>query len=487
MAIFNKNIVLVNIFKILCLAGFLYQSFELLNDYLMGKTVISLDVVLLEEEPLPAVTVCTPNWLSMNKLSNSSEYYELYKKYNQSYQEYIEMMDNGQNEPASYENLTLLLNHIDTIYKKIKIKLEESHSEIYSKVKTYGINISDFKLIVNAYGVYKEHLTDIIGNSSNILGNPIESIIDNGIELFKCFTFNSFLKFEMDKIKIKLQRFQLIIGLRFYSISYLALMSRRTLISIHSPNSLPRYSDMRRTDGKIHSYYFSQVNTELLGEGYETNCYEYDLGYKFANYNMRSDCITTCFRNSFNDRSHFENCRFTQFPLRFELLDQEQNITMKYDSNNFINNSNGKYVPKLFGSFSEIEQGCNKKCRMDCQFRYYISEHKEAPFTSSPARLRALPLRINLFHNSLPDIIIRYLPQTQFISFVCNFGGLLGMWLGLSIISISEMSIEFFKIFHQRKKIYWRKFINSITFNNSNNTKIIVKRPRFQIVFESPG
>ena len=38
----------------------------------------------------------------------------------------------------------------------------------------------------------------------------------------------------------------------------------------------------------------------------------------------------------------------------------------------------------------------------------------------------------------MPDIIIKYLPQTTFLSLVCNFGGLLGMWLGLSVLNIFE-------------------------------------------------
>ena len=114
------------------------------------------------------------------------------------------------------------------------------------------------------------------------------------------------------------------------------------------------------------------MNTELLGEGFETNCYEYDLGYKFANYNMRSDCITTCVRSLFNELNNFENCRYTNTPLRFELLEQEQNITFKCDLEPII----GGFYQNIFNIFPELEQRCNKICRMDCNFRYYVLEQK---------------------------------------------------------------------------------------------------------------
>ena len=39
----------------------------------------------------------------------------------------------------------------------------------------------------------------------------------------------------------------------------------------------------------------------------------------------------------------------------------------------------------------------------------------------------------------MPDILIVHIPDICFISFVCNFGGLLGMWLGVSFLSIIDL------------------------------------------------
>ena len=65
-------------------------------------------------------------------------------------------------------------------------------------------------------------------------------------------------------------------------------------------------------------------------------------------------------------------------------------------------------------------------------------------------------------HSSVPDIIVRHKFEMSLMSFVCNFGGLLGMWLGFSVLSISKdvfNSIRRFSTFNGNK-------INLITLNN---------------------
>ncbi len=85
--------------------------------------------------------------------------------------------------------------------------------------------------------------------------------------------------------------------------------------------------------------------------------------------------------------------------------------------------------------------------------------------------------------------MIQYLPQTTFISFVCNFGGLLGMWLRLSVVTIlSETlnlllkSANIFKnnyISVKNKTILLKNYyINNILKNKLKYPKIILVRNR---------
>ena len=65
-----------------------------------------------------------------------------------------------------------------------------------------------------------------------------------------------------------------------------------------------------------------------------------------------------------------------------------------------------------------------------------------------------------VMNSGMPDITVTYVPEITFLLFFCNFGGLLGMWLGISVKDFLEFSIFFF-----RKKYRERK---------SRNTKIFI-------------
>ena len=64
----------------------------------------------------------------------------------------------------------------------------------------------------------------------------------------------------------------------------------------------------------------------------------------------------------------------------------------------------------------------------------------------------------------MPDILIRYIPEITFNSFACNFGGLLGMWLGVSILSI----ISHFKSVIINYKNYNSNHVNIQFFKHSD-------------------
>ena len=51
-------------------------------------------------------------------------------------------------------------------------------------------------------------------------------------------------------------------------------------------------------------------------------------------------------------------------------------------------------------------------------------------------------LSISIQHNHIHDVYLHHLPETTFISFISNFGGLLGMWLGISAFMIFEKTIR---------------------------------------------
>ena len=72
----------------------------------------------------------------------------------------------------------------------------------------------------------------------------------------------------------------------------------------------------------------------------------------------------------------------------------------------------------------EILDKCSSKCKPDCNTKQYLTEirvnHNYKPWIQSDAG-------VLLEHSSVPDIIVRHTLEMSLMSFVCNFGGLLGM------------------------------------------------------------
>ena len=70
-------------------------------------------------------------------------------------------------------------------------------------------------------------------------------------------------------------------------------------LAIHSPNILQRYSKLDYIEVKPSVIYdnikYSQLNIELLVNGYESNCAEYNIKNDQDKFWMESDCRVLCF------------------------------------------------------------------------------------------------------------------------------------------------------------------------------------------------
>ena len=129
--------------------------------------------------------------------------------------------------------------------------------------------------------------------------------------------------------------------------------------AIHSPNTLSVLSHgkdfMLLNNSLSYSLRYSRVETRLLGNGFDTNCFDYNLDHKFANHNMRSDCITSCLmENSSCSPDHFINIKYL---LRKQLFKNKVNITAEVCHINDV-------MGELYMKRKEME--CMSRCRKDC-------------------------------------------------------------------------------------------------------------------------
>ena len=75
-------------------------------------------------------------------------------------------------------------------------------------------------------------------------------------------------------------------------------------------------------------------------------------------------------------------------------------------------------------------------CKAECNSKYYKIEIEK--------RDRKEVGDFTIYHGEYPDILIEHIPEITLIEFFCNFGGLLGMWLGLSLFGIlNDIVIKF--------------------------------------------
>ena len=72
-------------------------------------------------------------------------------------------------------------------------------------------------------------------------------------------------------------------------------------------------------------------------------------------------------------------------------------------------------------------------------------------------------IRVTLYRNGYPDVVIEYIPEISLIAVIGNFGGLLGMWLGVSVLSSLDITINMTKQF---RTLFIKYFYNNINIVN---------------------
>src|ERR1700759_2111128 len=113
---FVKSIKIVDFVpNLICVFGFCYQVYLILHQYMLGKTVVNIEVKRLEAQPLPAITICIPAVISISKLSNLSEFDQ------RLYQDYMILLDEGNKNQTFTEEMmkTMIDIYLKIIYNNL--------------------------------------------------------------------------------------------------------------------------------------------------------------------------------------------------------------------------------------------------------------------------------------------------------------------------------------------------------------------------------
>ena len=449
---------LESIFKLstrfLCFLGLFLQTSQLFYEYWQGKTVVNIEIDRKEDVPLPGITICYYDLFSIEKISH------LDRNYENEFKMYRSLLNS-----TNVENVTEFQAHLRAIYtgviSNILDKINNNAFDLKTMLENYSINFKDnlIKILLDEFIVEEDD-----SRFSNSDDHPLESynVLFNNGEIWphKCFTFFSAL----NKTWRTFRKNTKSIYLRIDHDNNLFPHSiyRNIQFALHSPNTLPtilggNYHFL--TFGKTFTVMYSRIFTRLLGNNYDTDCFEYDLDYNYSTFNMRSDCVTWCYQREVNKLCHSQAHIYSGDLFRREVWYQAKNMTFEHC---FKNDTD-----KILAIYSS----CYKQCPKDCSFEYYSKDIKSVLSNVNLDRIKII-----LFHSDMPDITVNYVPDMTLLSLICNFGGLLGMWLGLSLLVMFE---DFKNIV--TKIIQSRKTNNILNqFNFVLNTQQIISSPNQQ-------
>ena len=204
-------------------------------------------------------------------------------------------------------------------------------------------------------------------------------------------------------------------------------MIERYYLAIHSPKSIPEFyygtNFFEIKTNKISAVTYNKINIDIE---IENNCQDYNDEF------LRSDCIAICVMNKIQNKLGHVKAIETQFLFRKDyskfLLAHNQTLNRNHDE---------------FETVTEFKTECMQQCKRDCSFEYYLFDINQGGQIPDDKIHRKSQIFIH--HKQIPDIYIKHISETTFISFISNFGGLLGMWLGISVILIFENILKFLK------------------------------------------
>ena len=443
--------------KLFCLFGLIYQSLQLFDGYWQGKTVVNIEIERKFNFTLPAITICYPYSISFKKISQLNE------KYQDIYNTYLGHLLN-----YSFNKSVLDLDKMRRIYHSVI-------NEVFEQINNFSLNINQVfrNYSIDLHNDQGGKLLKMMFNRIDVtdqIGHPIESYEINKDHYRewrneKCFTYFSAL----DKTwrKTYMQILEIYISLNYSLIDIPLKEPSEITFAIHSPNTLSNLNDENYEYLSLGYPYiatYSLLSTQLLSSGYDTNCFNYDLEHKFHNNNMRSDWATWCFQRRKNELGNSNHLFQSWALLRKEVLSNLKNISIGPSIFTFNN---------PFTNMKGMKKYCLDECQKDCTFNYYSTNTKVDQIKPKG------DFDIFILHNNLPDVIITYLPKVTFLTLVCDFGGLLGMWLGISILVIIEDMTKFFKIITRKSiNIIQIKVNNKIVKNVSRSN---IRKQRINI------
>ena len=186
--------------------------------------------------------------------------------------------------------------------------------------------------------------------------------------------------------------------------------------------------------------------------------------------NCQNDCVLACFLDGIPPE-----CKYLGMHHVIKLIPRKYFYTLQRAPKHCFDNYDygGKKIK------------CYDHCKKECQISYYILNHtvleqattEKETFNKIFKGKHYTAIRIDIVHSTFPDILIIHLPEIPLSALICNFGGLLGMWLGISVLScidellaiLKKIIIKLFRLNVCPRFDIFYNFNNFLSSNDNNN------------------
>ena len=432
------------LFTTICSAVLMYQTIELLTDYLSFDTIVATDIEFKSlTVELPGVSVCqrSPN-IHYTFDQNVKAVQPMMPRYAR------RMIEQGY-ITRNNETLTCDLRSSNPMSKSF-FKLNETHlaSEEFEDIRNESIGcvLYDFTTkcgqsfeSISYLTQCRTYLSRIASNAKTVVEKTVQQISDYqllDIEQVMAYFYINFTDLYLNRDFLPEMR-------PFIVIQTSRGPPKRVLI-VHNS---------RRLGLKPNKYYgisFTRKTIAKLPKPYKTDCqfYEPDLSSTDIYGLSRDLCITKCKNEEIYSK------------LKCILSTNDIILGQKYSELPMCGIV--EEVKPERGQFeNQIYNKCRKQCKQNCfkelfdldiyevedkEMALVFGNDKNEPNISYFAVLNKLYAQTHSYH----------LPRIKFIDFLSNIGGLMGLWLGLSVITL----FDYLSLFCSALKIKFKSYFN---------------------------
>lgn len=426
---------------IFCIVEFCIYGGSITVSYFNYDTVVKVNYLTDKESIVPGITICFPFFSTWDKIKMKYPKFESYTEFSLNQLNQLKKQSIENSMKTWISDFKLQINGSQVGPRELYDLFQNKSFQEISLLDMFNLSVPvDFNYNGTKIKTVDGNITMTKKMKSNKISNEkIESVMfDHKDKCRKCFTlygnnniFDNQVPFEGIKVEINYNQ-------DWFREEFISNFDY--LFVVHKPNFIPMANEnsyIRLRSNREYIILFSRIKKHLMKSPHKTNCFEYKE--KLLN---QEHCLASCLEKSSKDK-----CGDCEPRFNLQLKKFVRSKTIKLCNFSFD-------CGQQEWNYDEAKNDCETKCKADCYtefYDYFVTSDKPHERDDS---INTTIIRI--IHKTIPDVEIRHFPEFTWGSYVANMGGLAGMWLGISAVSLYDWVVILIK------KVYVRFYKKEI-------------------------